>query len=278
LVIGRLAASRGRRALVCLSNAPSRYADLLGDVFIDSKIRSVSSLLDVVNLEPRASQEEYGLKVLRNRTLHRLIFGSRIVRGFLDAVPGLAEWAMLGKATHHALGGNGDKPEYDLVVFDSPATGHGLDILALPRAIVSAVPTGRMREEAHRRCELLEDPIRSEIVPVTLAEEMSVNETAELVTGLGKLGLTVERIAVNMVVPQQIDSRLAKMVQCDELPSWLRPTAAALGREKLQEENLEQLKSRVSADQIKLPMITGNLDEASLLLLVDAFSKGLNKM
>ncbi len=280
-VLGHVSAARGRNTLVCLSNAPPRYFDLLGDVSVDATVRTISTNLDVVNLEPRASQEEYGLQVLRSRTLHRLVFGSRIVRGFLDAVPGLAEWAMLGKATYHALQIEDGKPRYDLVVFDSPATGHGLDILALPRAIASAVPGGRMREEALMRCELMEDATRSEVVPVTVPEDMPVNETAEFVAGLSKLGLNVERVAINMIAPSEVDPDLAALLgeweQSEKLPSWVGPAAAALGRQQAQEESIERLGTIVPRPQIRLPMIDGgSLDEGSLLALVDAFSTGLD--
>ncbi|MCP4602017.1 MAG: ArsA family ATPase [Proteobacteria bacterium] len=282
MVLGRIASSRGKRTLVCLGNAPSRYCDLLGDVVLDATIRKVSKFLDVVNLEPRASQEEYGLKVLHNHTLHRLIFGSQIVRGFLDAVPGLAEWAMLGKATFHALNIVDGRPEYDIVVFDSPATGHGLDLLALPRAIASAVPAGRMHEEALARLELMEDPSRSEVIPVTIPEEMPVNEAGEFVSGLSELGLIVERITINMVTQSAIRPELASLLnriwtQPEPPPSWLLPTAAALGRQRVQVESIERLRTAVPANQIILPLIPGgSLDEASLLVLAEAFAKGMN--
>ena len=155
LALGRLAAGRGRRTLVCLCNVFSGNADVLGDMKVDATIRTVSENLDVVNLEPRSSQEEYGRRVVRNRAVHRLVFGSRVVRGFLDAVPGLAEWAVLGKATFHAMERIGGSSRYDMVIFDSPAHGHGLDTLALPRAIVASVPSGQMRDEARARCRLM---------------------------------------------------------------------------------------------------------------------------
>jgi len=280
LVLGHVAANAGKRTLVCLANAPPRYFDILGDVALGTKIREVSPLLDVVNLEPRSSQEEYGLQVLKNRTLHRLVFGSRIVRGFLDAVPGLAEWAMLGKATYYALEGPDAPSGYDIVVFDSPATGHGLDILALPRAISSAVPGGRMHEEAFARCKLMEDPARCEVVPVTVPEEMPVNETVEFVAGLNKLGIAVERIAVNMIAPPLIGNRLVDLLTSEtdetQLPAWLLPTAVALGSQRLRDEALERLESLLPLDQIRLPLLSGgSLDEASLLSLVDAFTSNM---
>ncbi len=280
LALGRLAERRSRRTLVCLCNAPSRYLDLLGDAPKNGALHHLSPNLDVINLEPKASQEEYGQMILRNRTVHRLIFGSRIVRVFLDAVPGLAEWAMLGKATYHALREVGGRPEYDLVVFDSPSTGHGLDILALPRAILSGVGTGRMRDEAELRVALMEDPTRCEVVPVTVPEEMPINECIELVHGVRQLGLSVEWIVVNMVAPAVVSEPLARFV--DQLAerqiaeAWAIPAAYARNRQRSQQENLERVLKLEAVDTLTLPLISGEaLDDTALMVLVDALEQGL---
>jgi anion-transporting ArsA/GET3 family ATPase len=274
LALGQLAASRKKRTLVCLCNAPPRYSCMLGDMILDSNIRRVSNKLSVVNLQPQKSQEEYGLRILRSPVLHRLIFGSRVVRTFLDAVPGLAEWAMLGKATFHALEESGEEFLYDLVVFDSPATGHGLDILALPRAIASTIPTGRMREEAWARCQLLENPDLCEVVPVTLPAEMPVNETVEFVRALKRLKLSVKQIVVNMVHEKKFSPKLVRLLQNEtrgeDWPAWLLPTAAARGQLVSQVESLERLAHQVPLPQISLPFLSDqNLDETSVIYLAE---------
>jgi anion-transporting ArsA/GET3 family ATPase len=277
LVLGHFAASRGRRVLVCLCNASSRYLDFIGDGHIDSTIRNLSENLDVVNLEPRACQEEYGRKIVRNRTVHRLVFNSRMVRGFLDVVPGLAEWAVLGKATFHAMETVGDKPRYDMVIFDAPATGLGLDVLALPRTIMKSAPSGPMREEARSRRKLLEDPTLSEVIPVTLPEEMGVNEIIGFVSDLDNLGLSVKRIAVNMVISKMVGSELAGHVEAareeTETPLWLLPASVALARQKMQQESIERLSSLGEVKPILLPMQPGTVfDETSIRHLVKPFS------
>lgn len=280
MVVGRLGAMRGRRTLVCLTNAPLRYLSLIGGVALGSEIREVAEGLHVVNLIPQTAREEYGLMVLRNRTLHRLVFGSRMVNAFLDATPGLAEWAMLGKATYHALREIDGKPQYDLVVFDSPATGHGLEVLSLPRAIVSAVPSGRMREEAARRVELMGDPVRCEVVPVTVPEDMVVNEALELVDGLRGLELQVRRLVINMVKPalvgEAVEGAVDRAVAMGTPPSWLLPSAVEVGGQRMQRVSIERIEREVDAETIKLPLVPGgSLDEASLVDIARVFDAEL---
>lgn len=258
VVLGKLSARRGRRTLICLANAPSRYRALLGGVPLTPDIATIARNLDAVNLEPRASQEEYGRSVLPTRTLHKLVFGSKVVRTFLDAVPGLAEWAMLGKATYHALSSTPEHPKYDIVFFDSPATGHGLDVLALPRAIATSVPAGRIRDEALQRIELLEDPTRTEAVPVTLPEEMPVTETREYIVGLRELHLSVERVIVNRFLSHPPSEGLKAAVEAEDsknLPEWMHPAAVALGAYASQKHAIERLERNLRVPVAVLPLV-----------------------
>jgi len=91
-------------------------------------------------------------------------------------------------------------PRFDVVILDAPATGHSLDMVSLPRTILEVVPLDsppRRRTrlgDAHGLC-------GDSVVLVTLAEDMPVSETLELARGLGQIGLPVDRVVVNSVVP-----------------------------------------------------------------------------
>jgi anion-transporting ArsA/GET3 family ATPase len=282
LLVGRCAAARGKRTLVCLVGAPPRYQEILGGLTIDKEARGVAPGFDVVNLDPVCAREEYGLMILKSPTLHRLVFGSRIVRAFLDAVPGLAEWAMLGKATYHALHRAGGRPEYDLVVFDSPATGHGLDVLSLPAAIVASVPAGRIRDEALERVRLMGDPRRCEVVPVTVPEEMPVTEVLELVHALDRHGLPMERIVVNMVDDANPRGEIAALIDGPQAGGgrkpWLVPAAVAVARGRAQADSLARVTSESRLEVVTLPAIKGrSLDEAGFARLARELERQISR-
>lgn len=281
MILGVCAARMGKRTLVCLANAPLRYSELLGGVTLQGGIHEAAQNLHVVNLNPVLSREEYGHMVLPSRTLHRIVFGSRLVNAFFDAVPGLAEWSMLGKATYHALNETDGEPEYDMVVFDSPATGHGLDILALPGAIVSSVPAGRMREEAVQRVEIMRDHSRFEVIPVTVPEEMPVSEVLELLEALKDRGFPVERVVVNMIsvsrASEDLEALVGDVESCEPIPDWLLPSAVEVGARREHDESMRRLEALVSVPLIRLPMISpSGLDEGSLLRLAQEFYAKLN--
>jgi anion-transporting ArsA/GET3 family ATPase len=71
------------------------------------------------------------------------------------------------------------KPLWDLVVVDAPATGHGLAFLKVPLAASAAIPVGPVGHNARRILALLRDPRRTALVVVAVPEEMAVVEAVQ---------------------------------------------------------------------------------------------------
>jgi len=238
--LARLAARQGRRVLLCLASPGSRHGQLPGLPGTPGVIAHQGGGLHVLEMDPMAAMDEYGRMMLKSRTLHRLVFANRHVRHFLDAVPGLSEWAVLGKATWHMLDRTPAAQRFDTVVFDSPATGHGLDMLRLPAAIVRSVPAGRMREEAKERLALLQDPATTAIIPVTIPEEGPVNEALELLFALQAARLPVPLLVVNRIIAPPPD---VAFDFTGPAPEWARPLLVQRMRWRLQEDSLARLKN-----------------------------------
>ena len=174
-------ARRGERTLLMELNVKNKTSSLFGADRIDTEIREVDENLFAVNVTPRAAMREYALMVLKIKLVYRAVFENRVVSSFLRVVPGLNELVMLGKAYYHATELDGDdKPVWDKVIVDAPATGHGIFFLKIPSVITSLISTGLMFDEARRILDLLRNPELTGLVLVTLAEDMPVNETMML--------------------------------------------------------------------------------------------------
>ncbi|MEO7096357.1 MAG: ArsA-related P-loop ATPase [Polyangiales bacterium] len=208
--LARAMAARGRRVLVCMCNAKERLSGMLGSGPIGSEIVHVAPNIDAVNMVPEKCLEEYGVLILRSRTLYKALFENRYVTTFFRAVPGLYEWSMLGKAWFHTtelLSGKltdeavppyGDGWKYETVIVDAPATGHGLDMLRVPKVLLDVAPGGPLRKDAERAWRLFQDPTHSGVVLVTIPEEMPANETLELAGAVrSELNLPIPRLVVN---------------------------------------------------------------------------------
>ncbi len=196
-------AAKGKKVLVAMCHAKERLSTMLGGDPVGPEVGQVAPNIWAVNMNPTMAIEEYGLMTLKVRLLYTTVFGNKYTRAFLHAVPGLEEWAMLGKAWWHTseLDARGAR-KYDVVILDAPATGHGLDMLRVPKIIVEIVPPGILRRDAETARTLFQDPSRCGVILVTLPEEMPVTETIELATALtGELRLPIAKVVVNGVMP-----------------------------------------------------------------------------
>lgn len=274
-------ARRGKRVLVAMCNVRERLSYLLEVDPIGSQIRAVLPGIDAVNMEPSAALEEYGMMILKVRALYRLVFENRLVSGFLRATPGIDAWAMLGKAQYHAFETRPDgMPRYDTVIVDAPATGHGLDLLRVPRVILDVVPPGLLRREAERAWGMFTDPSRAGVVLVAIPEELPTNETVELYDTLRvELRLPVAGLVVNQVLPRLFTD--ADRAAMEALPAparaatadILRASRSRALREASQAVCLERLRSEIPVPCIELPtLFTRDVRRPEIETLANSFT------
>jgi anion-transporting ArsA/GET3 family ATPase len=264
LAIG--AAKKGKRVLLALCNAKERVSYLLEVPAIGTENVRVAPNLDVVNMRPEEALAEYGMMILRSRTLYHAVFENRVVSALLRGTPGIEAWSMLGKAHFHTKETLPDgRPRYDLVIVDAPATGHGLEMLRVPKVITEVAPPGLLRREAEEAVALFKDPARSGSVLVTLAEDMPVNETIELHRALTvELGMPVAALVVNQVLPrlftpkerEQVQALREHVVEGSPVRGLALSGAGRAMREQVQEESLARLAAELpTIPRTTLPML-----------------------
>jgi len=191
------ARERGKRVLLVEVAAPVEAARLLGGPPSQGRETEALPGLFTVNLDPAAVMDEYVRHVVKLEMLVRRILGSPIYRRFFAAAPGLKELMVLGKimVLEEARARLSQRPLWDLVVVDAPATGHGLAFLKVPLAASAAVPVGPIGHNARRVLAMLRDPGRTALVVVAIPEEMAVVEAVQF-HGLAKEELKMEPEAV----------------------------------------------------------------------------------
>ena len=202
-------ARRGQRTLLMELNVRDKVASYFGSQEVGSEIVTVEDNLHAVNVTPDAAMEEYGMMILRMKLVYRAVFENRVVRTFLQAIPGLNDLLMIGKAWHHATETDADGgPVWDTVVVDAPATGHGIFLLQIPSVIMSSISSGHMYREAEKIFSFLTDPQKTALNLVTLAEDMPVNETKMLRDqARQKLEMPIGCVVANGLYPQTFDER-----------------------------------------------------------------------
>ena len=256
-------ASRGKRVLVAMCNAKERLSSMLGSDLVGTDVMPVAPNVSAVNMTPETALEEYGMMALKSKTLYSLLFDNKYVRVFFRAVPGMSEWAMLGKAWFHTTETTDDgSPKYDVVILDAPATGHGLDMLRVPKVIVDVVPPGLLRRDAERAWNMFRDPEATGVVLVTLPEEMPTTETIELAGALtGELCLSIARVVVNGVLPplfskeERVVLEPLAVVPRDPGTSALDSARLRAVRERVQADSLARLAKELPIEPAFFPLL-----------------------
>jgi hypothetical protein len=254
--LARALSRQGRRVLLAAADS-APYRELLPEARweddpapLPSATRSAQGeRVFTVRLEAEAALREYGRLLIKPRLARQALFENRYVQGFLSALPGLPQWALLGKAWYHSSETQAGAPRFDTVVFDAPATGHGIEFLRLPKAITELAPAGLLRRDAELCWQMLSSPEQACICLVTLPEELPTNETIELAARIrGELGLPLGAVLLNRALapaflPEQREQLAPLAALASQTPGDTALSAAAFRAiaERVQGESRERL-------------------------------------
>ncbi len=284
--IAAATARAGRRTLLFEANAKDRFGQLFGRPDVGLEISQLRKNLFAVNTTPAAALQEYGLMILRFRRVYKMVFENRITEAFVKAIPGVEDYAVLGKAWFHTKEHKAGKPLWDTVVFDMAASGHSLSMLRIPWAITKTVPEGPLTRDAKKMQELITDPERTGVVMVTMAEDMPTSEAIDLSRQLREhLSLPLSTLIVNQLYPERFpdDSPQESVLDALERETVSGTFSADLSalrehglqhrsRRRLGEHYLERLKNALDVTQLHLPrLFVAKLGEPE----IDAFAQDL---
>jgi anion-transporting ArsA/GET3 family ATPase len=249
----------------------------------------VAPHLFFLRIRPEVALAEYLVLELGLRAPVAFVMRSSGFKRLLGAAPGWRELITLGKLWHLETRQSRRKPRYGIVIVDAPATGHGLSFLSVPKVVVGTVRLGPLRRHTEAVQALLTDPARTLVIPVTLAEELPVRETLELLQSVRSLGVGTGPVVANAVEPApplaDPEGALAALDRvpapeglppiCD--PAALRAAVAhALRRAELQQEFLATLRGGVESPVIELPYLDGGVrGPASAAELAVCFARAL---
>lgn len=215
--LGLIASRQGKNTLIAEINAPERIASLFGIKKVGYQETSIAENLSAINIDPRSAFEEYILEQIHSKRLYKLVFEHKFVRNFLDATPGLNELLEIGKVwslSEKYKNSSGEKPKYDLIIVDAPATGHGLAFLDVPQVVTQAIRVGPLKNKASQISELIRNKLKTILLIVTLAEEMPVNESLEMIQKAKKeIKIATGPLIVNALFPTPFEAQQAKEVK-----------------------------------------------------------------
>ena len=199
-VLGQLLSGRGQRVLLLEADPRESLHQALGTEPSAGELVEAGPGLWLQNLQPGVVIVALVQEQITIPFLARKIVESPAFHPFVAGAPGLKETALLGYAMRVLQPGH--RPRFDQVLLDAPATGHGAALLAAPGLMARAAQGGQLGEMAAALAGFLADASRCAVLLATLAEEMAVQETLEMITWLASAGgLRPELVLVNQRYP-----------------------------------------------------------------------------
>ncbi len=263
--LGLAAAARGRRAIVCEIAAQERGAALYGRPPLGFREQELEEGLWGISIDPELMIREYLEVQMPVRAMATAMARSSAFNYLAAATPGLQEMVTMGKVWELSLRRRkapGHAGNYDVVIVDAPATGHGIGFLRTPARFRDLTRAGPLARQAAHVERTLADPDETAVVVVSTPEEMAVNETVLLDRELAlDPPFRLVRLYANAVHPERFTA--AERGRIEAALADAQPAAAAAlegalrasDRAAAQRAQLDRLRAAVSAPIVELPFL-----------------------
>ena len=254
--LGLAAAAAGKRAIVCEIASQERGSALFGRAPIGFDETNLAENLWAISIDPDKMVREYLEVLLPVKAMASLLYRSNIFGYLAAATPGLREVVSIGKAYELTLDvrrAPGDGRTYDLVIVDAPATGHGVGFLEAPGTFRRIARGGPLADQASRIERMITDSARSGVGIVATAEEMAVNESADLAAGLAEAGVSLDEVFANGLFPERFEAAELEEIRAarEQLPSAALDAAIAEA-ERAETQRIELRRLRGIAGEVPI--------------------------
>lgn len=212
--LGAALASSGARVLVVETASDGSLAHLFERQRFPSQPSEAAPGVYGVAVEAEHLIREYFSRLLRVPFLADRLLQSVSFRALTTAAPGVREFLLLERIAMWVEPSFWRRRQrFDFVLVDGPATGHMHKLLRVPRQLLNLVVAGPLRRTALYLEAVLGDPNRCLVVPVTMAEELAIEETRETWAVLRQeLFLNVSRPVVNRIFPRRFSRAEAQEI------------------------------------------------------------------
>jgi len=249
-MLGRMISGMGRRTLLIEVDPRENLHHLLDVPPSGGEVIEVDPFLMLQHLEPRKIIDDLVREKLKVGFLANRVLASPVHQHFTAGAPGIKEAAVFGRALrwiggHHPRG----MATPEIIIIDAPATGHGVSWLMAAGLVSDVVKSGPIGMMAADVAAFLADEERSGTVVVTMAEEMPVEETRELLEAMEtQLQRQPEFVVVNALYPVLSGESPAEK-DADFLRNlWLR-------RRAINDRELERLTHCWEGPVLELPLL-----------------------
>jgi anion-transporting ArsA/GET3 family ATPase len=266
LALGLKHANEGRRVVIVSSHPVPELAIAVSLEGIATRFPVAARNLFVVHLDPRELLREIVEQNFPVQMVAQAILNSSIFKNLVEVAPGLKEFYFLARlqqlAERKATAAGADGPDYELLIWDAPASGHFLSTLRSARAFEKYL-TGPLASTGAEMDRFFSNSANIKILAVTPLEEMAIAETIEMTESLARdFQLRCSSLILNLVSPlvRVGEAEIRQLRVEDDASPALR---FAMDRGMLERERSIDLRAAIPAPQICVPRIrewNGDLD------------------
>lgn len=246
----------GKKILLVEMNSTERIAPFFSKTQLGYKETELTPNIFGININPVDSFYEYIQFHVPLGKLMGVFLKNHFVADFLHAIPGVDDILVVGKIYDLER-----KPDYDMVIVDSPATGHGVSAFEVPFILNRLSLAGPLKTQSEKVVETLTNPEKTVFCPVTFAEEMPVAETIELINLVQKkIKIALGPVFFNRYMPP--------FFSVDESKKWDR--VLTLQKSSLPEpyvKTISILKSKVARNELYLKQLKEGFPQLDFVLM-----------
>ncbi len=275
-------ATLGRKVVVVSSHPPEELRVAVSLDALARELPETSRMLSVVYIEPRTLLADVVRASLPVGFVAEKILDSSIYRNLLEVAPGLKEFYFLARlqqlAERRIEARSTAALDFDLLLWDAPATGHFLAMLRSARRF-ETYATGPLAAAGADFARFFSSVDRVGAVPVTTLEEMAVEETTELTRVLAEeFLLRSASVVMNLVSPLLAAPDADVEALHRQLEGGSDATLRfALDRTRIERARAAEIRRRVTAPLVAVERVRGGPVDLDLLLKIgpalDALAK-----
>jgi len=254
------AVKMGKRPLIITCDGRPSVGRILGSRDEGKDATPMKDGISALTIDFHASLADLIGQMLGGRRLVEAFLGNRVVKTFVDAAPSVLEMTLL----HRIDRARTDEPggPYSPIIVDLPASGHALALLSTPRALMRMIRMGPLYRRAVELLRLVANAKITALCAVTLAEELPINETIELVNRARALGVTVGHVVVNAIPATLLQDdhvdQLNRLKDHSEEPlkHWAQEALQGNARSRRARAEINRLVDVAKGPVLEVPFVT----------------------
>ncbi len=203
LAFGLKHAARGRKVVLVSSHPLPELALTFSLEGLSQDWPEAAKNFFIVHLDAKELLAEVVVKNFPVQWVARAVLHSDIYRNLVEVAPGLKEFYFLARLQQLAQRKKvaGETADYDLLLWDAPATGHFLGTLRSARSF-EVYLNGPLAAAGVDLDRFFSNAANIAILPITTLEEMAIEETIEMCRALEQeFQLRAATVLLNLVSP-----------------------------------------------------------------------------